>query len=43
MVPGNTVVDHERISGVRDHPFEAAAVYELKDALIRKVWFFDAA
>ena len=43
MVFGNKVVDHERISGVRDHPYEAAVVFEVKDALISKVWFFDAA
>ena len=43
MVLGNKVVDHERISGVRDEPFDAAVVFEVKDALITKVWFFDAA
>lgn len=43
MVFGNKVVDHERIRGVRDEPYEAAVVFEVKDTLISKVWFFDAA
>lgn len=42
MVLGNKVVDHERISGVKDQPFEAAAVYEVIDGRIRTVWFFNA-
>ena len=42
MVVGNKVVDHERISGVRDEPYEAAVVFELSAGLITKVWFFDA-
>jgi len=42
MVVGNKVVDHERISGVRDAPFEAVAVYEVADGLIQAVWFFNA-
>lgn len=42
MVLGNKVIDHERISGVRTAPFEAAAVYEIADGLIRRVWFFQA-
>ena len=40
MVLGNRVVDHERITGVRDQPFEAAAIYEVSGGLIRSVWFF---
>ena len=42
MVLGNKVVDHERITGLRDHPIEAAAVYEVSGGLIRSVWFFMA-
>ena len=42
MVLGNKVVDHERISGVKDQPFEAAAVYEVIDGRIRTIWFFNA-
>ena len=54
MVLGNKVVDHERISGVREEPFDAAVVFEVRfevksevesevsRALISKVWFFNA-
>lgn len=42
VVLGNKVIDHERISGVRERPFEAAAVYEVHEGSIRAVWFFDA-
>jgi hypothetical protein len=41
MVLGNKVVDHERITGVREQPFEAAVVYEVQGGLIRRVWFFN--
>ncbi len=40
IVLGNKVIDHERIAGVRETPFEAAAVYEVAQGLIRTVWFF---
>ena len=42
IVLGGRVIDHERIHGVRDEPFEVAAVYEVVDGLIRTVWFFAA-
>jgi hypothetical protein len=42
IVAGQTVVDHERISGVRDEPFEAAVVYRIVDGLIRDVWMHSA-
>ena len=42
MVLANKVIDHERISGVRELPFDVAAVYEVVDGLIRTVWFFGA-
>jgi hypothetical protein len=32
------VLDHERITGDGE-PFEAVAIYEVRDGLIRKVWF----
>ena len=41
-VVGNTVVDHERITGLRDEPIEAVAVYIVQDGLIQKVWLFTA-
>ena len=40
MVVGNVVIDHERVHGVREQPFEAAASYRVVDGLIRTVWFF---
>ena len=41
MVVGNKVIDHERVYGVRDAPFDAVVVYEIVDGLIRTVWFFE--
>ncbi|MGB2817920.1 MAG: nuclear transport factor 2 family protein [Burkholderiaceae bacterium] len=40
MVIGNVVIDHERVHGVRDRPFEVAASYQVVDGRIRTVWFF---
>ena len=40
IVTGSKVIDHERIVGIRDVPIEAVAVYEVRDGLIRTVWFF---
>src|SRR5262245_24030091 len=37
MVVGNRVIDHERVHGVRDKPFEAAVVYEVVDGKIQTV------
>ena len=37
---GNKVIDHERIEGLPNGPVEAAAVYEIHDGLIQKVWFY---
>lgn len=42
MVLGNRVIDHERISGVREHSFEVAVVYEVINDLIRCTWSFAA-
>lgn len=42
MVLGNKVIDHERITGVRNRPFEVAALYEVIDGLIRTAWFYSA-
>jgi hypothetical protein len=41
IVHGNKVIDHERVAGVKDAPFDALAVYEVRDGLIQTVWFFD--
>lgn len=40
MVSGNTVVDHEDITGLPDGQRSAIAVYEVVDGRIRTVWFF---
>ena len=40
MVLGRRVIDHERIVGVGDEPFEVAVVYEVADGLIQAVWAF---
>jgi hypothetical protein len=40
IVLGNRVIDHERIHGVRDEPFEVAAIYEVADGKIQAAWFF---
>ena len=40
MAFGNKVIDHERVSGIRDTPLEALAIYEVSAGLIDRVWFF---
>ena len=40
MVSGNTVVDHERITGLQPGVVEAIAVYSVSDGLIQAVWFY---
>ena len=40
IVLPSCVIDHERIHGVRETPYEAAAVYTIVDGLIASVWFF---
>jgi hypothetical protein len=42
MVLGNKVIDHERISGVREQPFQVAVVYEVVNGLIQRTWSFAA-
>ncbi len=37
---GNFVIDHERIFGVRDAPFEAAVAYEIAGGHIRRMWLY---
>lgn len=41
-VVGHQVVDHERITGLREAPVEAVAVYLVRDGRIRKVWLFSS-
>ncbi|MDZ5473973.1 nuclear transport factor 2 family protein [Bacillus sp. 31A1R] len=33
------VIDHEKITGRKEEPFHATAIYEIKDDIITKVWF----
>ena len=40
IVVENKVIDHERITGVREEPFEAAVVYQVVDGLICCTWSF---
>lgn len=40
MVLGDKVIDHERISGVRDEPFETVVVYHVVDGRIAVMWAF---
>jgi hypothetical protein len=39
---GNKVIDHERIHGVLEEPFEATVVYEVIGGLIETMWAFNA-
>ena len=40
MVSGNTVVDHERVAGLKDGIVEAIAVYRVDGGRITTVWFY---
>ena len=42
MVLGNRIIDHERITGAREPPFEVAVVYDIARRLIRCTWSFVA-
>ena len=42
MVLGRRIIDHERISGVREKPFEVVVVYEVVDGLIQCMWSYAA-
>lgn len=39
-VVGRKVADHERVSGLRDAPVEALAVYDVIDGRIANVWLY---
>jgi len=43
IVAGNKVVDHERVTGLTEQPFEVAVVYEVLQGKITAVWYFPAA
>jgi hypothetical protein len=38
VVLGNKVLDHERITGLPNSPFECVVIYEVRDGLIQRVW-----
>lgn len=40
IVSGNTVVDHERVTGLEGGAVEAVAVYRISGGLIDAVWFY---
>lgn len=42
MILGSFVIDHERISGIQDQPFEVAIVYQVVNGLIQCTWAFAA-
>ena len=42
MILGHKVIDHERIHGVREQPFEVAVVYDVVDGRIQCTWSYAA-
>lgn len=40
IVLGNTIIDHERISGVRKDAFEIVVAYEVVGDVIERAWTF---
>lgn len=42
MEVGNKVIEHERVYGIRDQPYDLAVVYEVVNGKIKNVWFFSA-
>ncbi len=42
IVMGTKVIDHERIHGVRESPFEITVAYEIEGGIIRRVYSFAA-
>jgi hypothetical protein len=38
VVLGNKVIDHERITGLPNSPFECVVIYEVENDLIQRVW-----
>ena len=39
IVQGNHVIDQEKVTGRGDRETQATAIYEVKNGLIRRVWF----
>ncbi|SEH94434.1 hypothetical protein SAMN05660691_02313 [Rheinheimera pacifica] len=42
MVVGNKVIDHERVYGMAEQPYEVVVVYEMQNGLIINAWFYPA-
>jgi len=42
IVAGNKVIDHERVTGLKEQAFEVAVVYEVVNGKISAVWYFPA-
>jgi len=40
MIVGNKVIDHERVYGMAEQPYEVMVVYEVQDGLIVNAWFY---
>ncbi|SNY43836.1 hypothetical protein SAMN06297280_0657 [Arsukibacterium tuosuense] len=40
MVVGNKVVDHERVYGMAEQPYDVVVVYEVQAGLIINAWFY---
>ena len=40
MVVGNKVIDHERVFGMAEQPYDVVVVYEVQDGLILNAWFY---
>jgi hypothetical protein len=38
IVLGKKVIDHERIHGLPNSPFECVVIYEVRDGLIARTW-----
>jgi hypothetical protein len=38
IVLGNKIIDHERITGLPNSPFEVVVIYEVRDGLIQRTW-----
>ena len=40
MVVGNKVIDHEKVYGMAEQPYEVVVVYEVQNGLITNAWFY---
>ena len=40
MVVGNNVIDHERVYGMSEQPYEVMVVYQVQHGLILNAWFY---